>query len=81
MRSQTYILLDDINKKMEGKKRRPDWQHRIFLWAVLYVVVHNYTYTGVVWQLYRMDLNFRGIKLSRFSRFDSHPRKFSTAKI
>ena len=28
-----------------------------------------------------MDLNFRGTKLSRFSRFDSHPRKFSTAKI
>ena len=31
--------------------------------------------------LYRMDLNFRGTKLSRFSRFDSHPRKFSPAKI
>ena len=23
--------------------------------------------------VYRMDLNFRGTKLSRFSRFDSHP--------
>ena len=30
---------------------------------------------------YRMDLNFRGTKLSQFSRFDSHPRKFSPAKI
>ena len=30
---------------------------------------------------YRMDLNFRGTKLSRFSRIDSHPRKFSAAKI
>ena len=30
---------------------------------------------------YRMDLNFRGTKLSRFSRFDSHPRKFRPAKI
>ena len=35
-----------------------------------------------VWvYIYRMDLNFRGTKLSRFSRFDSHPRKFSPAKI
>ena len=30
---------------------------------------------------YRMDLNFRGTKLSQFSRFDSHPRKFRPAKI
>ena len=32
-------------------------------------------------RIYRIDLNFRGTKLSRFSRFDSHPRKFSPAKI
>ena len=31
--------------------------------------------------LYRMDLNFRGTKFSRFLQFDSHPRKFSPAKI
>ena len=28
-----------------------------------------------------MDLNFRGTKLSRFSRFDRHPRMFSPAKF
>ena len=41
-----------------------------------------WTHYSATWRIkYRMDLNFRGTKLSRFSRFDSHPRKFSPAKI
>ena len=38
-----------------------------------YIIIHK--------SLYRMDLNFRGTKLSRFSQFDSLPRKFSPARI
>ena len=34
----------------------------------------------MVW-LYRMDLNFRGTKLSRMAVEPRKPRKFSTAKI
>ena len=35
-----------------------------------------------VWKAvqYRIRFNFRGVKLSRFSRISSHPRKFHPAK-
>ena len=46
-------------------------------WTVSLVFYNNYMKSYI----YRMDLNFCGTKLSRFSRFDSHPRKFSPATI
>ena len=42
---------------------------------------HAVTMFIVLCLLYRMDLDFRATKLSRFSGIDSHPRKFSPAKI
>ena len=40
-----------------------------------------FTYVGRKPFRYCMGLNFRGTKLSWFSQFNSHPRKFSSAKI